>query len=174
MKRAVRTWWIPAVLCLLGLGTARLAGADTIYFKNGTSTWVEEASVEENEVVATRGGQILRFPLATIDRVEKKRTNMPSYRVDVPPPVVPVPVTGPGAPGGQAPVPGPGEPGVVGAAPLPGEPGSAPGLPPGSFPPSGSPGIGPGAQPSGGSGPYGSGTERRGQIPLTGQPGTQN
>ncbi len=168
MKRAAMMGWIPVVLCLLSLGMARTAGADTIYFKNGTSTWVEEANVEEKEVVATRGGRTLRFPLAEVDRVEKKRTNMPEYRVDAPPPVPPSPVAGPGgpgAPGGAPALPPPGEPGAPGSPPGPGAGGPPNFAPPG--PPSG-------GQPPGGSGPYGSGTERRGQIPLTGQPGTQN
>jgi hypothetical protein len=164
--------WIAGVVGLVSLGSVRTAGADMIYFKNGTSTWVEEANVEEREVVATRGGLTLRFSLAEVDRVEKRSTNMPAYRVDVPPPPVPVPAAAPGAPAGAPPaLAAPGAPGSPGGAPPQAEAGAAPAPEASGAPASGMPGPTPPAQPQGGT--SSSGTAPRGQIPISGS-GTRN
>ena len=84
-----------------GLATVR---ADMVYFKDGTSLWGEDAWVERDEVVIFEGGRTRRFPQADVDRIEKKRTNLPDYRVTVPPaPAAPEP---PAAPPGPSAVPG--------------------------------------------------------------------
>ena len=158
-------WWVVAGLALsvTAPGTAR---ADMVYFKNGNSMWAEEAGVEGDEVIVTRGGRTERFPMADVDRVEKKRTNMPDYKVDVPPPpgvggppgssvVRGGPGSPPGGPPGASPTgvgrPGPG--GPQGVIPIPGGGSGGPGQPqfgpPGAGQPAGPPfgGPPPGAPP---------------------------
>ncbi len=194
MKRAA-LWWIPAVTLLLNGVAVTSARADTVHFKNGTSMWVEEAEVDGDQVIVTRGGRQERFPMADVAKVEKKRTNMPEYRVDVPPTSAGPPAAAPGAPGG-APAPGLGAPGAPGAGvdprtggvpppgapgsrpsfggpPVAGPPGAFPGGPPGSFP-GGPPGSGqPSLGPPGAGGPPASGA-RPGQIPISPQTRPQN
>ena len=169
-----RLSWVLVTLPLAIIAGAATATADVIHFKNGVSIWVEEADEQGDEVIATRGGRQERFSMTDVARIEKKRTNMPSYRVDVPPPLNPAPGAAPGAPGGP-PGPGGSSPGVSMEQGPPGAPGSpgpgpagfggpqGPGGPGGPGGPSGEPGYGP---PSPGA--------RQGQIPLTGQPGPQN
>src|SRR3990170_7352260 len=148
--------WVLVMLPLAILAGGGTAGADVIHFKNGISMWVEEAEEQGDEVVATRGGRQERFSMADVLRIEKKRTNMPSYRVEVPPPPTPPPAAGPGAPGAPGGPPGPGsapsvsmEPGAPGApaGPGAGPPGfaapSGPGGPGGPGGPPGGPGYGP-------------------------------
>ena len=198
MKRAA-LWWIPAVTLLLNGVAVSSARADTVHFKNGTSMWVEEAEVDGDQVIVTRGGRQERFPMTDVVKVEKKRTNMPEYRVDVPPPSTGLPAGAPGVPGGS---PGPafGAPGAgvdprTGGVPLPGPPGAQPPFGPGgpggapSFggpPVAGPPGGAPGGFPGGPSGPgqptFGPpGTSgqptsgaRPGQIPISPQTRPQN
>ena len=150
-------WGAVGVLGLT-LAAAGAARADTIYFKNGTSVWGEEAEEEGDQVYLTRGGQTLTFPKADVDRIEKKRTNMPDYRVDVPPPPAagqpPGGGAGSGLPGalpggpaaGQAPAFNPAGPsGQQGAIPIPG--GEVSGPPPSPYgPPGGGPSPGPPGQ----------------------------
>ena len=156
--RARTCWWVIGAFAL-GMATVGTARADMIYFKNGTSMWGEEAEAEGDQIVLTRGGRTLKFPMADVERVEKKRTNMPAYKLDVPPiQAFPSPPGGGPAPGAPAPgVPagpppaispsGPGSP--QGAIPIPGAgPASPPPyVPPTAGPPSGSPTGGPPAGP---------------------------
>ncbi len=107
----VRAWrWVLGAAIVTAGGGSATARADMIYFKNGTSLWGEDAWVERDEVVIYGGGRTLRFPAADVDRIEKKRTNLPDYHVTVPPPpAVPEPPAAP--PGPSAP------PGAAGSSP---------------------------------------------------------
>jgi hypothetical protein len=150
-----KAWPAVAAGLLLCVGMAGTARADTVYFKNGASMWVQESEVDGEELVVTRGGGIQeRIPMSQVDRVEKKSTNMPSYQVEVPPAPSAsagqgVPrggQPGPGAPGGQPSAPGaPGSGGPGGVIPIPGATAGVPGGPPGG--PGGGPPMGPGGYP---------------------------
>ncbi len=94
--------WILGLLVFAVVRGGGTAGADMVYFKNGTSLWAEAADVEGDEVAVFRGGHTVRFPKADVERIEKKRTNLPDYHVNVPPPPpVPEPSVVVPAPGGS-------------------------------------------------------------------------
>jgi hypothetical protein len=156
--------WAAAGVVALGLAAAGPARADTVYFKNGTSMWGEDAVEEGDQVSIVRGGQIVKFPKADVLRIEKRRTNMPDYKVDLPPPT---PAAGP-ARGGPAVPPA----GAAAAPPPPGVEVSGPGGPPGAMPPPGS-GAPQGAIPipgAGGGGPPQPPYAPPGVAPPTGTP----
>ena len=156
-----RMIWGAAGVLALSLAVAGAARADTVYFKNGTSMWGEEAEEEGDQVFLVRGGQTLKFPKADVLRIEKKRTNMPEYDVTIPPsaagparggpsaapggpaagPPPAVTLSGPGGPQGTGAIPMPGESAPQGAIPIPGAervgPPQPPYAPPGVTPPTG-------------------------------------
>jgi hypothetical protein len=158
-----RIGWAAAGVLALSLAAAGAARADTVYFKNGTTMWGEEVEEQGDQVSIIRGGQPLKFPKADVLRIEKRRTNMPAYNVDLPPapgagaparggpgappggpaagPPPAVSPTGPSGPQGAIPMPGSSAP--QGAIPIPGAeaggPPQPPYGPPGVMPPTGTP-----------------------------------
>ena len=145
-----RMIWGAAGVLALSLAATGAARADTVYFKNGTSMWGEEAEEVGDQVSIVRGGQTLKFPKADVLRIEKKRSNMPEYDVILPPPAgaparggpaaapggpaagLPpaVSFSGPGGPQGAGAIPMPGGGAPQGAIPIPGAEGGGPPQPP--------------------------------------------
>ena len=139
---ARRVMWLMPIGLVLSLALAGTARADIVHLKNGTSIWASETEEDGDEVILTRGGVVQRIPKASVDRIEKKSTNLPNYPV-APSPGPPAISVGPGAPGGLPGAPGGPPPG--GQIPLPGTP--PPGLPGG--PPGGEVSGPPGSIPLG-------------------------
>ena len=132
---ARRVMWLMPMGLVLSLALAGTARADIVHLKNGTSIWASETEEDGDEVILTRGGVMQRIPKASVDRIEKKSTNLPNYPV-APPPGPPAISVGPGAPGGLPGAPGGPPPGGApgGQIPLPGAPGGEVSGPPGSIP----------------------------------------
>jgi hypothetical protein len=73
----MRTVWAVVGLALVVLATE--AHGDTLYLKDGQTVWGAEVVAEGEIAVVLRPGEVLRFPMRDVSRIERSRLSIPRY-----------------------------------------------------------------------------------------------